>query len=608
MRRLHHILNHTSAHLVQGNYTDNDETSKKADVEAVVDHVAEESSDTISLEALNEKEVQMHPNGVTGESPVGVQKAEAVALVWSKTAVYLTYAWIWICFFMLALEQSIGSNVMAFAYADFSAASQVSTVGILASIVGGVLTLPIAKTLNVVGRAEAYLIFVVVYIIGIIILAACNGPKSYAAGYTFYSVGYSAVYMILQVFIADTSGLHNRAFAFAFANVPLICTAFTGPLAAESFLKVTTWRWAYGVFAIVMPFVLVPLALVFKFYEMKAKTIGLLVINNSGRSSLRSVMYYIQEFDIVGAFILMAAFILFLLPFSLETYGRTEYKSASFIVMVVIGFLLFFVFAAWEKFFARTHFVKWELFRQRTVLGAFCLAAILFFSYVTWDAYFYNFVYVVYNLPVSKAGYMTQIYNVGSCFWSVVFGAWLRYIKTFKYTCLFFGLPLMFLGAGLMIHFRGQTSDIGYIIMCQIFIAFSGGTLFIGEDMAVMAAADREGIPMMLSVLNLSSSVGSAIGYAVAAAIYDNVFPSALRDALPADSKDLWTIIYFGGVSTQTAYPVGSDIRNAINYAYGQSQKNGAIAATCILVLAIPAITMWKNYKVDKKQNKGTVI
>ena len=166
-----------------------------------------------------------------------------------------------------------------------------------------------------------------------------------------------------------------------------------------------------------------------------------------------------------------------------------------------------------------------ELFKQRTVLGACLLAAILYYSFYSWDLYYYYFVEVVYDLDITKTGYMTQIYNIGSCFWGVVFGAYIRQMKHFKYACLFFGLPLMFLGAGLMIHFRGSESGIGYLVMSQIFIAFSGGTPVIGEDMAVMSAADRDGVPLMLSLIGLFSSLGGAIGYAVAGAINANVFP-----------------------------------------------------------------------------------
>jgi hypothetical protein len=54
----------------------------------------------------------------------------------------------------------------------------------------------------------------------------------------------------------------------------------------------------------------------------------------------------------------MAAFVLFLLPFSLTSYGIADYSSARFIAMVVVGIVLFPVFAIWEKFFARAHFVR----------------------------------------------------------------------------------------------------------------------------------------------------------------------------------------------------------------------------------------------------------
>ncbi|KAJ9624036.1 Siderochrome iron transporter 2 [Taxawa tesnikishii (nom. ined.)] len=565
-------------------------------------------SDNLSLEARNEKEAQLNPDAVTADAQLGVKKAEAAAIVWSKKAVVLTYCWIWVCFFMLAFQSAIGSNVINNAYSGFINAPQIGTAYILANIIGGVLKLPIAKMLNIWGRTEGFLVFVGVYVLGIIVIASCTGPNGYAAGYVLYWIGYDAIYIILQIFVADTSGLKNRAWAFAFVSTPFIATAFLGPRAAQSFLDMTTWRWAYGAFAIIMPVVFLPIAVVFKYYQRKAEKMGLFTSKDSGRTMMQSIVHYIHEFDVVGCFLLMAAFVLFLLPFSLESYGRSTYKSATFIAMVVIGFLLFFVFAAWEKFFARVHFIRWELFRQRTVLGACCTAAILYFSFYSWDLQYYNFVLVVYNLSITETGYMSQIYNVGSCFWGVVFGIYVRYTKHFKWAALCFGLPLMFLGAGLMIHFRGSDSGIGYIVMCQIFIAFAGGTLVIAEDMAVMACADHDGVPMMLSLLSLSSSIGGAIGQAVTAAIFANTFPNALRNALPAATAADWSEIYLGGYLQQITYPVGSPTRNAIEYAWGQFQRDSCIAATVILVLAIPSIAIWKNYNVDKKQNKGTVI
>lgn len=160
------------------------------------------------------------------------------------------------------------------------------------------------------------------------------------------------------------------------------------------------------------------------------------------------------------------------------------------------------------------------------------------------------------------------------------------------------------LGAGLLIRFRGQESNIGLIVMCQIFIAFGGGTLVIGQQMAVMCAAGIDSIPMMLSIVSLSASIGAAIGSAVSAAIYTNIFPDALYDALPDNAKANATSIYLGGYLEQLTYPVGSDIRNAINNAWGVSQRDGAIAACCILVLAIPAIAVGKTSMWTRRRTR----
>jgi MFS family permease len=509
---------------------------------------------------------------------------------------------------MLALQQSILSNVSYYAYYTFEDAPQISTAYILATIIGGVLKIPIAQLVNLWGRAEGFLVFVGVYLLGMIVIASCNGPNGYAAGYTLYWIGYDAIYFIMDIFVADTSGLRNRAFAFAFVSLPFICTAFTGPLAAEAFLTTTTWRWAVGAFVIVMFFVFVPLAVVFKFYQIKAEKLGLFKRTPSGRTSMQSIVHYFIEFDMIGVLLLIAAFVLFLLPFSMTSYSLASYKSATFIAMVVVGFLLFPVFYVWERYFTRAHFVRWELFRDPTVLGACCLAAILYFSFYAWDEYYYTFVEVVYDLSISKTGYMSNIYNIGSCFWGVVFGLWIRYTKHFKYTCLFFGLPLMILGSGLMIRFRGQDSNIGYVVMCQIFIAIAGGTLVIGEDMAVMAASNRDGVPMMLALIYLSSSLGGAIGYAVCASIYKATFPKALQNALPTSTAADWYTIYMGGALTQMTYLPGTETREAINYAWGYSQKYNCISSTAILALAIPAIAIWKNYNVDRQQVKGSVL
>lgn len=54
---------------------------------------ADSSSGTLSLEAQNEKENQLHPDSVTKDAQIGQKKAEAAALIWGKTTVWFLLAW-----------------------------------------------------------------------------------------------------------------------------------------------------------------------------------------------------------------------------------------------------------------------------------------------------------------------------------------------------------------------------------------------------------------------------------------------------------------------------------------------------------------------------------
>ena len=52
-----------------------------------------DSHDRSRVEARAEREIELHPGQVTEGADLGVQKAEAAALVWSKTALIGIYAW-----------------------------------------------------------------------------------------------------------------------------------------------------------------------------------------------------------------------------------------------------------------------------------------------------------------------------------------------------------------------------------------------------------------------------------------------------------------------------------------------------------------------------------
>lgn len=113
----------------------------------------------------------------------------------------------------------------------------------------------------------------------------------------FYWVGFNGMAYVLDVFMADTSSLKNRALVFAFSTTPYIVTTFAGPRAAQSFLETSGWPWGYGTFAIITPVISLPIMALLWFNQRKAIKQGLLVQQKSGRSILQSINYYFWEFD-----------------------------------------------------------------------------------------------------------------------------------------------------------------------------------------------------------------------------------------------------------------------------------------------------------------------
>jgi len=413
--------------------------------------------------------------------------------------------------------------------------------------------------------------------------------------------------LALSVFIADTSQLKNRAFAFAFVSSPYIITVWLGGPTAEAILDGPGFRWGFGVFAIVTPVITLPLFALFTINYRKAKKAGLMPTVDSGRTFMESAKYYFIQFDVVGIFLLSAGLALFLLPFSLYSYQSQGWKSPMILSMLIIGFFTFIGFVLYEKYMAPVTFIPYSLLLDRTVIGACTLAAVLFIEFYIWNSYFYSFLIVVNNLSVTEATYVSNTYSVGSCFFSLLVGIFIRWTGRFKGLALYFGVPLTILGCGCMIAFRTADAKIGYIVMCQIFIAFSGGTLVICEQMAVMAVTSHQYLAVVLAVEGMFASVGGGIGSSVAAAIWTGIFPDRLARYLPAESQANLTDIY-GSLTIQTSYAVGTDTRHAINLAYGDAQKYMLIASTTVLVVAIGAVAMWRDVKVkDFKQVKGTV-
>ncbi|EWC45669.1 hypothetical protein DRE_05230 [Drechslerella stenobrocha 248] len=545
-------------------------------------------------------------DGDGSETQLGIQKMEAIATMWSKNELYAIYLWIWFGNAVLSLQNISSFSLFPYAYSDFNSHSLIPTSAVVGRIAGGVLRLLVCKVIDIWGRPEGLTVFVTIFIAGLVLFAATEGAAMYAAAYVLYQVGLNGITYIISVFVADTTSLRNRGLMYAFISSPYIITTFVSPKLAQAWLDHSTWRWGFGVFCIILPFIFLPFV-AFLFVKQKAAfKAGLFTKVKSGRTFSQSLKHYAIEFDAIGMLILMVGFVLFLLPFSIAGSLPGSWARGDIIAMLTTGLALLAFFPFYEALWAPKSFIPWRLLGDRTIIGC-CLTTISgFFSFFSWYLYITSFLQVVFNLDVTNAGLIANVYTVVSTLWGIPVGYLLRRTNRCKWLALL-AVPFQIVGTGLMIYFRYSWQPLGYLVMCQVFIALSAGTLVVTPQVAALAVGTHGDIATILVLMNLASAVGGAMGSTVAGAIWQNTLPQKLAQGLPADLKEQVSHIV-GSLTVQLSYPVGSPGRDAIVDAYGVAQQRMCIAATAIGAVTLIGVWMWRDIRLDRQQTKGTIL
>lgn len=558
-------------------------------------------------DAFNKSE---HDSGATSdrEAQAGVLEVEAIATVWSKTSLIVAYVLIWIVYFIMLTQQAAEAALNPFVTSAFQQHSLTPTVGILSSIFGGACNLTVAKVLDVFGRPQGYMASLVVVTVGLVMMAATTSVEMYAAAQVFWTVGTAALLYSVNIFVADTTALRNRALMTALTASPNIITTWLGGPISQGFLEGPGWRWCFGALSIIVPVLCLPLFGLLMMNYFKAKRQGVIKPRAGSRAPWRSLLYYCREFDAVGLLLITAGLALFLLPFNLYTQQALGWRSPLIICLLVFGVVLLALFAVWERFFAPVTFIPYALLLDRNMVGACVLGSVLFVSFWCWNSFFSSYLQVVQDLSVTEASYVVQIYGLGSSLFSIAAGVAIRYTGRFKAMTLYVAIPVYTLFMGLMIYFRDPSMSVGYLIMCQIFISFAAGIIIITPQIAAMSAADHRHIAVVMAILSMFSSIGGAIGLTVAGAIWQAVFPVKLAEYLPPEDLPNLVSIY-AALDVQLSFPIGTPTRTAIQHAYADAQSMMLTAGTAIWAVGFAAVAIWRNTDVKNlKQVKGQVI
>lgn len=513
----------------------------------------------------------------------------------------------WCIYLTNYFQSSITGNLSPFILSGFEEHSLLPVISVVTSIMAAATAVPIAKILNMWDRGHGFVCFAALATLGLILSASCNNIYTYCAAQVFSTVGFTAMIFSVDIVTMDTSSLRDRGLAYAFTSSPIMITAFAGPKASEKFYE-SNWRWAYGTFAIVLPIVTLPLYGILMYNKRKAIANGTLKKRQLSAEPLpRQLLNLAIELDLVGMILLAGGLALFLLPFNIAHSAAQQWESAHIIAMLVVGFVMLVSFGVYEKFVAPKPFLPYKVLASRTVLGACLLSASYQISYYSWNSYFTSLLQAVWNISISKAGYINNAFDIISGFWLIFVGLAIRKTARFKWI-LYGAVPIYILGEGLLIYFRTPGhGGIGLIVMCQIFMALGGSAIIICEQVAVLAAASHNDAASSLAILGVFGWIGGSIGDSVSGAIWTHTFSAALLKYLPEESLESFEDIY-GSLDTQLAYEVGDATRTAISHAYADAQTYMVAAGTAFMGLALIAVFVMRNIKLDSiKQVSGVL-
>lgn len=188
-----------------------------------------------------------------------------------------------------------------------------------------------------------------------------------AAARIFGAAGTTGVTILIQIFVADTTSLLNRALFSSLPDTPYLFTTWAGPALASAIGPKENWRWGYGMWAIVFPVSFLPLLFSLVSSQQRAKKLNLIPKRQYNEGfSFSTIKSVVIDLDILGLVLFTGGLIMFLVPLTLGmNWGWSNGRTVS---LLVVGFLTLVGFVIIESVprFAPKPMMNWKLLGDRT--------------------------------------------------------------------------------------------------------------------------------------------------------------------------------------------------------------------------------------------------
>lgn len=565
------------------------------------------------------------PQEKTAHTPsqAGVSKVEAFNKVLyhsgksGKILLITLVVSIGLTMFAYALDQGITSQFNTMAASAFSMHAELGAINTASQIIRAISKPFIGKMSDITSRPATYALVLAFYAIGFAVAASCTNIAAYTVGICFTSFGKSGLDLLSDIIVGDLTTLQWRAFWGGMLSTPFLVTTFVNGFIADSFIP-DNWRWGLGMFAIMVPVLLIPAIWTLYGMQRKAAKFGMVSMGDSGNvrrhgEEANGGMSYVKlawtgiiEIDLAGLIFLGMAFSLILLPFTLAESANGGWSNPSMIAMLVIGFVILGLFVLFETLIAPKPIMTKRIMVNKAFLAALIVDVFNQMASATRNNYFSSYIYIIKDW----SNYVWTVFlgttTLCLCLFSPIGG--LLHAKFHRYkTLMVVGAVLKLIGyAILMTSDNRSTESTGALVVSQILLG-TGALTVIGARVGSQASVPHEDMATVIANLSLWSTLGSSVGYAVASAIWTEKMLPYMQEECPSDTPESTLQTIYGSIKDlRKKYAWDDPIRQGAIRAY--TRTNGLIFITATVLAAIPVIfsLMMPDYYLGKQQNAVT--
>ncbi|KAK0716055.1 hypothetical protein B0H67DRAFT_490466 [Lasiosphaeris hirsuta] len=560
---------------------------------------------------------------------IGVSRVEAFNKVLyrsgksSKILLWLLGISIGLTMFAYALDQGITSSIFTtMASSTFGQHSSLAAVSTASQIIRAVSKPFIGKLADITSRPTTYVVILVFYVVGFAVAASASTFAAYTVGICFTSVGKSGLDLLSDIIVGDLTPLQWRGFFGAALSIPFVITVPVNGFIAEAF--VDNWRWGLGMFAILVPVLLLPAIFMLYSMQRRGEKMGMVTMaaskrlragaegGSEGPATSKRFAHWIKLFrrglidiDITGLIILGTSFSLILLPFTLATDVNGGWTNASVLAMLVVGFVLLIAFVLFEVYLASKPLMTRRILKNRTFLAAVTIYTFNQMASATRNTYLSSYIYVIKEWTTYEWTIFLGITTMGLSIMGPIVGLIQRSTHRYK-SMMVFGAAARLISYGILIQSKGNmVQDTARLVVAQLVFCL-GSFNIVGARVGSQASVPHEDMASIIALLTLWSTLGSSIGSAVSSAIWTNEMLNRMHEEMPGVSEATVLKLYGNIRTLRTTYDFGNPVRQGAIRAY--AHVNGHIAIAALIMAAVPLVATFfmPDFYLGEQQNAVT--